>query len=210
MTTSVSEQVYLRKIWDQGISLDTLLHWRPFDGDPYIEPAGPDHPHTLFFEDKESWEYIPELRERFSNGVWIAVGYRAPRRKTTLLGIVPQAAFIEANFYETHSQVQGDGFSYVGVRIVHASVLEDSRDVMAPRPGRPKSDRRLIEEAYETLMSKGEIRADSSLRSMYSPIRSHIAKTSATTPDALKGYGNEVIRKALKQLMDRPNGDQKL
>ena len=92
------------------------------------------------------------LRERLSNGDWIALGYKAPRNVHSPLLILPQHIFPQMQFGGDHSSVFGDGLDFVGVRVIHAEVLADLAvgGIEAKGPGRP-SMRIEIVQAYEQL-----------------------------------------------------------
>ena len=62
-------------------------------------------------------------RERLSEGVWLAVGYLAPRSENSELTYVPR--FDDAKFGRKESAI-GDGtVKYVDTRIVHVRLVED-------------------------------------------------------------------------------------
>lgn len=191
----------LDDIWSTGVSLESVFSGLfPYAGKPTVTHAPDGHPRDAMYMLVPYEESFPEVRLKLTTGNWVALGFRAPRSLNSKLEIIPSELCLHADFEIKHSTISGDGLAYVGVRLVHHSMLEDL-DTSLSHPGRP-SRREEIIAAYRVLREAGEIDFESPLSRLYRPIQITVAARLGIEVDELKGVGAEAIRKTVRPLFD--------
>lgn len=199
----------LKKIWDKGVSIGAL-YFAPVDaGAMRIEPTSEDTPCTDYFSGMETWEFQTEFREKMVSGLWSAVGYRSPRRPNSPLELITRDLFREGEFNYSHSGISGDGLSYVGIRIVHSSFLDDFVPAQSKGPGRPTREMDILE-AYEDLARRSAIDFNGSRADMARQIQQWLLSNRRNPSDKpLAGAGIDTVISKIRSRFDKDRKNYK-
>lgn len=138
------------------------------------------------------------LAEHWRAGDWVALGYEAPRKRGSLLVKLPYVA--DAKFGTTHSSVYGDGFSFVGVRFLHASLLSEAT-LAFRRAGRPSSEKAIVN-AYVRAKAENLVQAGAPLAKRIQATQAIIRRDHIDQADPLKGFKKEAVAKVLRKISD--------
>lgn len=202
MTVSQSA---LKVAWDQGVPIPNLFGTSDTWHHREISGIADDHPCTAFFVEeywKEGDYYaIPLLRDKLESGEWVAIGFRTPRQPGSPLELVPAEVCRFAAIGLEHSSLSGDGLEYVGIRVVHNSLLANV-DQAKRRAGRPSIAEDIVV-TYRRLLETGTIQADWRITDICHAVRQALAKLYGISESDLRGAGLETVRQTLRPLVDR-------
>ena len=199
----------LRNLWERGYTISEL--W----GSP---GPGTHKLASLAEENDAPYDAILDLTEHYQGygqgealalrylkeGIWIAIGYKAPRSLDSKLIVIPPHLFDGLNLFTGDSSIAGSGLKFVGVHIIHNSLLTppQSQAPLPRPPGRP-SRAHHIEQAFESLNQEGLIDPDIPLNNHFALVRSRVHSLFPDEDQSPKGLGNPLLYRILAPLFEQ-------
>lgn len=192
----------LEDAWQIGLPIGELFNLFGFlEGKPERKERSPDGPSSgcLGFPEYE-YRGQEELRARLKSGVWIAIGYSAPRSPNAPLEILPPDFIDEADIDYAHSGFSGDGYKFVGVRIIGRSDLPTQISA-TPIRGRP-SIQPALQDACRRLLRDGALSTNDPVSVVSARVWAFLESGSSSLPRLEKRPSDETIRKAWRDVLD--------
>lgn len=166
----------LLDIWNCGYSVAELWgHTSPPTSKPASLNDADDAPEWGELSVKEHYDGYGKgdahAIKQLEAGIWVAIGFEAPRSTTSLLMVIPKHVIAGLRLYDEDSTLSGHGLHFVGVHIIHCSLLPDDTATKQSdtrrKPGRPTAEP-YIQAAFSELLKSGQI-------DLAAPIASHFA-----------------------------------
>ncbi len=187
----------LYELWKKGVSLDSLvIHWMG-KGKEEVPSAGEGHPCSDYYAGMDDWDYLTEIRKNLTQNIWSAIGYSSPRSIKSTPLIVPGDFFLNCEIGISESQVWGDGLNFVGIRLIHSSLLNGEIEKSENKPGRPSREHE-IDEAFKALGSENKLDLGKPLATHIEAVRNRVLKNSGI--ENSRGLGEKVMYRVLSPL----------